>query len=95
MFSGLAARRPLPDAPPVVERSLLARPLEPLMPNDLATMCPCGHAAHFHPSQAQLDVRWRETRGQWGKECAGGLYPSPACRCQTSREQVIAAGKEV
>ena len=48
---------------------------------DLATRCPCGHTANYHPSLKQ--------QASGGRECKGGT--SVHCRCITDRERVIAS----
>lgn len=58
---------------------------------DLSTVCPCGHKACFHPSQAQQTARLADSGGQYSGECKGGTV-SVHCRCITPREEVIANG---
>ena len=67
--------------------------------NPLATICPCGHAAHLHPSPDQQRVRLEASGGMYTVECAGtNAMPEigiefAACRCTTDRSQVIACGQ--
>lgn len=57
--------------------------------NSLASMCPCGHAAYYHPTPEQQAMQLKRTDGRYAGECKGGT--SAHCRCITDRQQVIAA----
>ena len=57
----------------------------------LATVCPCGHTANYHPSIEQQRVQLDATDGRFPGSCQyrpGANHH--ACRCITSREELTA-----
>jgi len=55
----------------------------------LATVCPCGHTANYHPSIEQQRVQLDATDGRFPGCCQyrpGANHH--ACRCITSREEL-------
>lgn len=63
---------------------------------NLAAKCPCGHAAHYHPSLEQQRMYLDRSNGRYAAECKGRegnrmtQFGPECCRCSTDREAVSA-----